>query len=357
VIVRIAAPAPEADAGPGNGTRPGNRAGTPPPPATTVAAVGRQPVAVPGVPGTVPRRVRTLAALGDSTPVGLGDPLPGGGWRGFPVLLRDALGAGVALVNTARAGARMADVRRAQLPPALAATPEVAVLFAGMNDTLRSDFDPARLHEDCAAVVGALRAAGTHVLVVRYHDHTQVFRLPPPLRRALRRRITELNGVVDAVAAADPAGTGVLDLDALPGGYERAAWAVDRLHPSERGHRIVAAGLAALLAGAGFDVPHPVSLACAGGREVTAAHRAAWLVVKGVPWLVRRSRDLGPVILQGLVTELARPPGDPSRAGRPGGRSGRRPRSAPGSGPHAAASWVVGAGGAPGSGGRRPPPR
>ena len=65
---------------------------------------------------------------------------------------------------------------------------------------------------------------------------------------------------------------------------------------------------------AGFAVPHPVSLDCAGGREVTALHRAAWLVVKGVPWLVRRGRDFGPVIVQSLVDELVRrPPAVPAR--------------------------------------------
>lgn len=248
------------------------------------------------VPVVLPRPVTTLVTLGDSTPVGLGDPAPGGGWRGFPVLLREALGAAV-LVNPSRTGARMGWVRHEQLPAALAAAPQVAVLFVGMNDTLRSDFDPAALHEDCTAVVDALRAAGSHVLLVRFHDHTRVFRLPGRLARALRARIGQLNAVTDAVAAAHPVGVGVLDLDRLPGGYERGSWSVDRLHPSELGHRRVAAGLAALLAGAGFAVPHPVGLECAGGREVTAAHRAAWLVVKGVPWLVRRSRDLGPVIV------------------------------------------------------------
>lgn len=35
------------------------------------------------------------------------------------------------------------------------------------------------------------------------------------------------------------------------------------------------------LDGAGFAVPHTVSLDCGGGREVTATHRAAWLVVRG----------------------------------------------------------------------------
>lgn len=246
------------------------------------------------------RRVTTLATLGDSTPVGLGDPVPGGGWRGFGVLLRDALGAGE-LVNPACTGARMSGVRQVQLPLVLAASPQVAVLFVGMNDTLRADFDPAALHADCAATVGALRAVGAHVLLVRYHDHTRVFRLPGRLRRALQGRIALLNAATDAVAATDPAGVGVLDLDRLPGGYDPASWAVDRLHPSERGHRLLADGFAGLLAGAGFAVPHPVDQRCGGGREVTAAHRAAWLVVKGVPWLVRRGRDLGPVILAAAV--------------------------------------------------------
>ncbi|WP_246106989.1 SGNH/GDSL hydrolase family protein [Pseudonocardia kunmingensis] len=255
----------------------------------------------PAAPATTPRAVRVLAALGDSTAVGLGDPVQGGAWRGFAVLLAEALGA--ELVNPSFTGARMADVRRAQLPAAVAAAPDAAVVFVGMNDTLRSDFDPARLQDDCAATVAALREAGAHVVLVRYHDHTRVFPLPAPLRRALRRRVEALNAATAAVVAGEPAGIAVLDLDLLPGGYERASWAVDRLHPSERGHRLLAAGLAALLADAGFAVPQPVSPECGGGREVTALHRAAWLVFKGVPWLVRRGRDLGPVIVTGLVGE------------------------------------------------------
>lgn len=273
--------------------------------------VSRRPESAPRVLNTVPhhtvpdlaRPVATLVTLGDSTPVGLGDPVPGGGWRGFPVLLAQALQAG-ALVNPSRTGARMAHVRRDQLPIALAARPDVAVVSVGMNDTLRSDYDPVAVQRDCLAITAELRAAGAHVVVVRYHDHTRVFRMPAPLRRALLRRIEALNGVMDAVAATDPAGISVLDLHALPGSYTREVWAVDRLHPSELGHRMLAHGFAGLLAEAGFAVPEPVSLQCAGGREVTALHRAAWLVLKGVPWLVRRGGDLGPVIVQGLIDEL-----------------------------------------------------
>ena len=254
---------------------------------------------VPVTPTPAPRTVRTLVTLGDSTPAGVGDPAAGGGWRGFSVLLRDALGA-EELVNPARPGARMSWVHREQLPVALAAAPQVAVLFVGMNDTLRSDFDPASIRRDCQAVVDALRDAGTYVLLLRYHDHSKVFRMPAALQRALRRRIDALNAVTDAVAAVHRTGVDVLDVDVLPGGYDRGSWAVDRLHPSELGHRMLASGFAGLLAAAGFAVPHPVSLECGGGRAVTAVHRAAWLVVKGVPWLVRRSRDLGPVIVQAL---------------------------------------------------------
>ena len=188
-------------------------------------------------PPPEPQPVRTLVTLGDSTAVGLGDPLPGGGWRGFPVLLAEALGA--RLVNPAVTGSRMADVRRDQLPAALAAEPDVAVIFVGMNDTLRSDFDPAGCGPISPRSVAALRSVGAHVLLMRYHDHTRVFPLPAPLRRALWRRIVALNVATDAVVAE----TG-RDRRArpgpLPGGYEPAAWAIDRLHPSELGHRMLA---------------------------------------------------------------------------------------------------------------------
>lgn len=271
------------------------------------------PAAPTPVPPTAPsptRTVRHLVALGDSTAVGIGDPLPGGGWRGFPALLRDALGEprAVALTTLARSGARMADTRHVQVPAAAALGADVAVLCAGMNDTLRADFDAAAVGRDCAEALAVLRRSGAHVLVMRFHDHTRVFRLPAPLRRALRGRIAALNAALDDAVAGAP-GVGVLDLALLPGGYEPDAWSVDRLHPSERGHRLLARGLGDLLAAAGWEVGTPVGLECAGGRRVTAWHRGAWLVAEGVPWLARRSRDLGPVMVRGLVEGMRAPTG------------------------------------------------
>ncbi len=271
--------------------------------------------AVPDVP--IARRAASLAVLGDSTAVGLGDPLPAGGWRGFGPLLAAALGAAgeVRYTNLSFAGARMGGLRHRQLPGALAARPDVAVILAGMNDTLRSDFDSVALRDDLDDTITALRASGAVVLTIRFHEHGRVFRLPGPLRRALHLRVGQLNDAIEQVVTRR--GALCLDLHLMPGAYHPAAWSVDRLHPSERGHRMLASGFADLLAGAGIAVPHPVELTCSGGRQLTAAHHVAWLVCHGLPWLVRRGRDLVPhaaaLVLRDL---LGRPAAVPSRCAR-----------------------------------------
>ncbi|PPK63935.1 SGNH/GDSL hydrolase family protein [Actinokineospora auranticolor] len=233
---------------------------------------------------------RTLAVLGDSTSVGLGDPLPGGGWRGVGPLLGAALGAAVR--NVSAPGARLADVRGTQLPEVLNTQPDAAILIAGMNDTLRSDFDPSAMRADLTHTVNSLHAAGTVVVLVRYHDHGKVFRMPESLRRALRDRIDRLNAVIDAVSA--ETGAPYLNLDTLPGAYQTTTWSVDRLHPSELGHRMLAKGFAEILAHKGCAIPTPVSLTCEGGLQAGPLAHVAWLIIKGIPWLWRRGQDLVP---------------------------------------------------------------
>ena len=84
----------------------------------------------------------TFAALGDSITLGVGDPAPGGGWRGWAEFLAQSLPGGQ-LVNLAANGARAADVERAQLPRALELRPDVASVIVGTNDILRASFDAA----------------------------------------------------------------------------------------------------------------------------------------------------------------------------------------------------------------------
>lgn len=68
---------------------------------------------------------------------------------------------------------------------------------------------------------------------------------------------------------------------------------------------MLARGYSELLTAAGFAVPHPVSLDRAGGRPVTAAHHLVWLLVKGIPWLWYRGRDLLPHAASILLRDLA----------------------------------------------------
>jgi lysophospholipase L1-like esterase len=271
--------------------------------------------AVPVLP--VGRPIARLAVLGDSIAVGVGDPLPAGGWRGFGPLLAAALGAprALAYTNLSTIGARMAHVRHRQLSNAVAARPDIAVVVAGMNDTLRSDFDPAALSHDLDATVTALQASGAVVLTIRFHDHGRVFRLPVPLCRALHQRIEQLNRATDQVVARRS--VLCLDLHLMSGTYDPAAWSVDRLHPSESGHRLLASGFADLLTGAGIAVPHAVDLTCAGGRQMSTAQHVAWLVCHGTPWLVQRGRDLLPHAAGLVLRDLfGRPAAVPSRCGR-----------------------------------------
>ncbi|MBB3053241.1 lysophospholipase L1-like esterase [Prauserella isguenensis] len=251
------------------------------------------PPVVEEVRPATPRRVQRLAVLGDSTAVGLGDPLPGGAWRGVGPLVAEALGVPPdRYANVSFTGARVGCVRTVQLPGVLEVAPDVAVVIAGMNDTLRSDFDTATLADDLDATVVGLQEAGTTVVTVRFHDHGRVFRLPGPLRRAHAARVGALNDAVDTVVARR--GALCVDLDVLPGAYDLDSWSVDRLHPSERGHRLLALAVTDVLAGSGFAVPAPVSLACSGGAASGTVDHVAWLLGKGVPWLWRRGRDLVP---------------------------------------------------------------
>ncbi len=166
----------------------------------------------------------TFVALGDSITVGMGDPAPGGGWRGWAALLAGTLPQ-PEVHNLAQLGALAADVERVQLPAAAALRPDLASVVVGINDTLRGDFDPERTGASIDRTVAALRAAGAQVLTVRLPDPGQMFGLPGALARPLARRMRAVNAVVDEVARRH--GTVHLDAARDPATYERRYWSVD----------------------------------------------------------------------------------------------------------------------------------
>jgi lysophospholipase L1-like esterase len=241
----------------------------------------------------------TYVALGDSISVGMGDPAPEGGWRGWPALLASGLRE-PELHNLAVLGGQTADVERHQLPAALDLKPQVASVVCGLNDTLRGGFDPERTGAAVERIVAALRARGAEVLTMRMPDPGSMFGLPRALARPLARRMRAVNAVVDDVAKRH----GTLHFDAAgdPASYERRNWSVDRLHPNERGHRLIAGRFHALLESSGFPVgpapdPEPTS------PPPTRRAEFAWMATKGTAWVLRRSTDLVPALLALTVRE------------------------------------------------------
>ncbi|MEV6924146.1 SGNH/GDSL hydrolase family protein [Dactylosporangium sp. NPDC051485] len=241
-----------------------------------------------------------FAALGDSTTAGYGDRVKGA-WRGWAPIFAAALG--VKLHNLATSGARAADLERDQLPKALSVAPDLAAVLIGTNDTLRDPFDSSRFAGHLERTVAALRGAGAEVLTIRLPDPGRMFGLPGSLARPLARRMAEINEAADLVAARydtvhfDAAG----DSDS----YDRRMWSVDRLHPSERGHRFLACSYFDLLdrrgvlerlglvgPSSGRPSPEPSSPPPALGAQ------ALWMATAGSAWVIRRSTDLLPGLLR-----------------------------------------------------------
>ena len=139
---------------------------------------------------------------------------------------------------------------------ALAHRPDLASLIVGVNDTMRSTWDPVRLRADLLDCADALHGQGALLLTARFHDHGAVFGLPGVLRRPLFARIEDVNRVYDEIHAplrrppGGPRGSG-------PRSASRDFWSVDRLHPSELGHRALARAYAELLLdeGLAFELP------------------------------------------------------------------------------------------------------
>jgi lysophospholipase L1-like esterase len=243
-----------------------------------------------------------FVALGDSITVGLGDPMPDRTWRGWAAILAHSLGspAEVEFHNLAELGARAADLRHRQLTAALALRPSVAAVLVGVNDTLRRTFDINHFGQSLRHVVGSLTGAGATVLTARLPDPGRMFGLPGSLARPLARRIRAVNAVTDLVASRFD--TVHFDAAEHPETYERSMWSVDRLHPSERGHRLMASAFADLLIERGFPVIQRPSREPT-NRPPDRVAQAFWLATKGTTWVLDRSTDLVPYLIGMAVAD------------------------------------------------------
>jgi lysophospholipase L1-like esterase len=248
-----------------------------------------------------------FAALGDSITVGMGDPLPGGGWRGFAPLLAESLPA-AEFRNFASSGAQTLHVATEQLAAALRWRPQIATVLAGVNDTLRGSFDIAAIGARLHCIVDGLRGAGAVVVTVCLPEPGRMLRLPEALARPLARRVNAINDIIEALTVRyRTAHVHISDDHRV---WDRRMWSVDRLHPSEFGHR--------WLAGRCYDAlhQHGVELGQRPSAEPlnpapTARSQLWWMATKGTRWVLRRSTDLLPQLVslaasewRGLSSEL-----------------------------------------------------
>ncbi|MEU9010340.1 SGNH/GDSL hydrolase family protein [Streptomyces sp. NPDC048479] len=250
-----------------------------------------------------PPRAPRFVALGDSLTEGVGDRV-GDSWRGWAALLAGGLsdaGAPAHFRNLAVSGALTQDVAERQAPEALAYEPDIASVVVGVNDTLRCTFDiedlTLRLDEVCAA----LSARGTVLLTACLPDPGTMLGLPVPLARPLARRQRAVNAVVHGLSAR----YGAVHLHVADGSWvaDRSMWSADRLHPGERGHRMIAARFHELLAARGLahgaapgsepDQPSP-----------TRCASLFWLATAGTGWVARRCTDLLPQLLRMAGAEV-----------------------------------------------------
>lgn len=247
--------------------------------------------------GTPPSGGPRVVALGDSLTYGVGDDLVPGAGAGWAAHVAHALGAS-SFVNLAANGTRARHLAAAQVPRALMARPDVVLLTVGGNDVLRGDFDANEVRECVAAALSRLARPGRTIVVVTI-DRVRLF-------GAFGKRVDAVMatrvGLVNAAIRAAAAGTDAVVVDgaaavALAGA---AAWHIDGVHPSARGHRAIAqATLSAIAA----TYP-PVQAIPPCGRPASVARSTWWLVRQGLPWVAKRSRDLIPQVAAVVTHEL-----------------------------------------------------
>jgi lysophospholipase L1-like esterase len=218
---------------------------------------------------------KRFVALGDSLTEGVGDPGRRGRLRGWADRLAAAMAAAdpeFAYANLARRGLRAEEVRRTQLEPALRLQPDLASVLVGMNDVLEPRFQAARFERELEAIVGPLRDGGALLLTATIPDVTLFSPLPRRVLSGIRARLRAASEAVRAVA--DRHEALCLDLEALPEARQRQVMSVDRLHPSPRGHVLLARAFADLLeVHADVPIPRPEGTDLAGRLP-----QLSWLV-------------------------------------------------------------------------------
>jgi lysophospholipase L1-like esterase len=182
-------------------------------------------------------------AIGDSFTEGLNDPGHEGGFRGWADRLAELMAArdpNFRYANLAIRGKMMDEIIAEQVPPAIAAEPDLVTICAGGNDLIVPGSDVDELAARLEKAIVELQAAGSEVLLFAGPDPKAM-----PMVRRVRAKVAIYNEHLHAIA--DRHRAMIVDLWAMHVLGDARAWSDDRLHFSSDGHRRIALRTAEVL--------------------------------------------------------------------------------------------------------------
>ncbi|QKW37486.1 SGNH/GDSL hydrolase family protein [Actinomadura sp. NAK00032] len=193
---------------------------------------------------------RRMVTIGDSVAEGVREPVPGYRDLSWTDRVEEALGAvapGFTALNLGRRDLVAAEVRAAQLEPALAFGPDLAFVVAGGNDMLRPEFDTDGVRRELAAMISAFRAAGADVVTIGLLDITVAGLGPARYREVMSSRTRRL-AALTADVAAELGARHVHNPPDHPVAADPGIYSSDQLHLNARGHAFAAANTVRALA-------------------------------------------------------------------------------------------------------------
>lgn len=245
--------------------------------------------------------MRTMVVLGDSVGFGVGDEDHEHPHKGVGAFLHESLVDFTSYFNYSRPGARMREVFDVQLAKALHHKPDIVLLIAGGNDVLRQNFDPADIYWSMYGTITTLRDKQVEVLTMKLHDPNKKIRLPKRLARLLHHRVETLNHIIEDVSTL--LGAKCLDVREIDVAYDKVMWHVDRMHPSRFGYHVLAKRFAGMLSNSGYrvvNVPAPLM------RIRSRRENLLWMARMGLPWFLKRCKDLFPGVGYLLILETSK---------------------------------------------------
>jgi lysophospholipase L1-like esterase len=148
-------------------------------------------------------RWRRFVVLGDSVAEGLCEPLDGYSdlqWADRIAAELRAVQPHLAYLNLGVSGLRTREILATQLDPAVAFSPNLALVVGGGNDAFPATYDPDRVDRELTTIITTLQQAGAEVMTLGMFDISYSPAVQDWLRPGLRQRMRSLSDRTAALA-------------------------------------------------------------------------------------------------------------------------------------------------------------